>query len=77
MTKSVVSTSELKAHCSEVVARVARARIPVTITKRGRPVARIVPIDDRSTRLFGFAKGTITVLGDIIEPVDVEWESAR
>ena len=77
MPKSLVSTSELKAHCSQVVDRVARARTPVTITKRGRPVARLVPIDEERPTLFGIARGTIMIKGDVIEPIDVDWEAAK
>jgi prevent-host-death family protein len=77
MSKSVVSTSELKARCSEVVSRVERTRAPVTITKRGRPVAVIVPLATAPVNLFGVARGVITVRGDLVAPLDVEWEATR
>lgn len=78
MDKDEVSTSELKARCAEIIRRVERMRTPVTLTKRGRPVARIVPMEnDESPDLFGFAKGSISVLGDIVEPIDVSWEAAE
>lgn len=70
-----MSTSELKTRCAKVIDDVVRKRRPVIVTKRGRPVARIVPIEQPSSTVFGFAKGTIRVLGDIVEPVEVEWES--
>ncbi len=50
-------------------------RTSVTITKRGKPVARLVPADDEPPELFGFLKGSVIVKGDIIEPVDVTWEA--
>lgn len=75
MDKSTVSTSELKANCSKIIDGVARHRGEVVITKRGRPVAKLVPIEERRSSLFGFARGTVTVRGDIIEPVDVAWEA--
>lgn len=72
-----VSTSELKTHCAAVIAEVAHGRTRVTITKRGRPVARIVPIEDEVVSLFGIAKGIVTIRGDIVSPIDVEWETSR
>ena len=76
MSKKTVSTSELKAHCAQVIDDVARGRGPITVTKRGRPVARIVPVSAARPDLFGCLKGTVKILGDIVEPVDVTWEAA-
>ena len=50
-------------------------RTSVTIAKRGKPVARLVPADDKPPALFGFLKGSVIVKGDIIEPVDVTWKA--
>lgn len=41
-----VSVSELKTHCLRIVAEVAAKRREVVITKRGRRVARLVPLDE-------------------------------
>jgi prevent-host-death family protein len=75
MTRSKVSTSELKAHCSSIIESVARKRLPVVITKRGCPVARLVPVEGERESLFGFAKGCILIHGDIMAPVDATWEA--
>ncbi len=72
---NTISTSELKAHCSRVIAELVRAHTPIIVTKRGRPVAKLVPLDEETPSLFGCAKGSITVVGDIIEPIDVRWEA--
>ena len=74
-----VAISELKAHCLRLVDEVARRRRELVITKRGKPIARVVPLetavdDDRLTRLRGTLVG-----GDRIEDFDtgVEWEANR
>lgn len=72
-----ISASELKAHCSAIIDQVHRGRTPVVITLRGRPVARIVPVEEEQPSLFGFARGTITVHGNLIEPLDEPWEAAQ
>jgi prevent-host-death family protein len=73
-----VSTSQLKARCSELVEQVASRRDVLVITRRGRPVARLVPVEAEDRRsLFGFARGVITVSGDLIEPIGVAWEAAE
>lgn len=40
---------------------------PLIIAKRGKPLAKLVPIEDEPpTRLFGYMKGTGQILGDIV-----------
>ena len=46
------------------------------ITKRGKPVAKLVPLKERRPSLAGFMKGTFEIKGDIIEPIDAGWEDA-
>lgn len=77
MAKETVTASELKARSSQVLERVVRSRIPVVITRRGRPIAKIVPIDEAPASLFGIARGNVTILGDIVEPIDVTWEAGE
>jgi antitoxin (DNA-binding transcriptional repressor) of toxin-antitoxin stability system len=42
---------------------------PVIITKRGRPVAKVVPVTSKKQDLFGFMAGEFTIVGDIESPV--------
>jgi prevent-host-death family protein len=70
-----ISAAEFKAKCLKLMDRVARSREPIVITKRGRPVAKLVPADERepATPLFGYMTGTIDIRGDVIHTPDVEW----
>jgi prevent-host-death family protein len=72
-----VAISELKAHCLRLVDEVAQRRSELVVTKRGRPIARVVPLDDTPaddalTRLRGTVIG-----GDSVEDFDtgVVWEA--
>ena len=76
MTEITIPAAEFKAKCLKIMDDVERRRITVMITKRGRPVARIVPPDsNRPSTLFGALKGSVIIKGDIISPLDVEWEA--
>jgi prevent-host-death family protein len=68
-----IPAGEFKAKCLNLMDEVARRRTPLVITKRGKPVAKLVPIDDRPIDPFGCMAGTVKILGDIISPIDVEW----
>ena len=43
----------------------------IVMTKHGRPVPHV----ERPKTVFGIDKGRIEILGDIIEPIDVEWDA--
>jgi prevent-host-death family protein len=69
-----VAAADFKANCLRLMDDVARQRRPIVITKRGKPVAKLVPVEDESIDLFGRMAGTIKICGDIIGPIeDVEW----
>ena len=72
-----MGAAEFKAHCLEVLDTVERTHVSLTITKRGKPVARVVPFQPTTGKLFGAHKGLVTYMGDIISPIDVEWEAER
>jgi len=40
-----IMASRFKAECLAILDQVERMKISVTITKRGRPIARVVPLD--------------------------------
>lgn len=47
------------------------------VTQRGRPVARLVPLEEEKKPLrsvYGLTKGSMKVLGDIVSPLPNEWE---
>jgi prevent-host-death family protein len=68
-----VKAGEFKPKCLELMDAVAQTGATIVITKRGKPVARLVPVVDPSTSIFGFAKGAFEELGDIVAPVASEW----
>jgi len=71
----MIKASEFKARCLAVLDEVERTRQPVVITKRGKPVAKLVPPDRHNAR--GILKGRLEIIGDIISPIDVEWEALK
>jgi prevent-host-death family protein len=79
MKTKTMPAGHFKANCLAVMDEVHAKREPVVITKRGKPVAKLVPIDTETDEIFGFMKGKIKILGDIVGPVIPldEWESLK
>ena len=57
-----------KANCLAVMDEVQSKRVTVVITKRGKPVAKLVPINIDKDEIFGFLAGKGEVTGDIVSP---------
>jgi prevent-host-death family protein len=72
-----VTASEFKARCLQLMDEVNASGEEIVITKRGKPVSRLVPYRVRPASLIGLFAGQMKILGDIIEPIDVEWEANR
>jgi prevent-host-death family protein len=60
---------EFKARCLRVMEDVKKYRTPVVITKKGRPVAKLVPADVPASDVFGCMAGTARIVGDVEAPV--------
>ena len=69
-----ISAANFKANCLRLMDEVAQRRTPIVITKRGKPVAKLVPADDGPIDIFGRMAGTVKICGDIISPIeDLDW----
>ncbi len=71
-----LSVSEFKATCLAVLEDVAKQKKRVLITKRGKPIAEVVPYEAAKTQQP--LKETVRFIGDIVTPVaDGDWEASQ
>ena len=69
-----INAAQFKAKCLKLIDQVAATRESLIITKRGKPLAKLVPIQDEPpARLFGYMKGTVQILGDIVNVPHDAW----
>ena len=71
-----ITAAKFKATCLELMDEVARTGATVVVTKRGKPVARLAPIQTRKSA-FGSMKGRIRILGDIVGPILDPWDAEK
>lgn len=75
----IVGIAELKANCTRLLREMEQDGQPITVTKRGKPVAELTPVVQRSRAklLFGALKGSVTLAPDFDpseSPFDPDWE---
>jgi len=59
---------KFKAQCLAVMDDGQRTRQAVLITKRGKPVAKLVPVESSGDEIFGFFQGRGKITGDVVAP---------
>jgi prevent-host-death family protein len=80
-----IPAGEFKAKCLAIMDEVQSRGESIVITKRGKPVARLTPLENSvpskavSDSIFGFMRGTGTVAGDIVGPIipEGEWDHLK
>ena len=71
-----MTATEFKAKCLSLLDRVKRTGEVIQITKRGCVVAEVGrPNLSAEVSKAGIAKGEMSIIGDIIEPLGVHWEA--
>jgi len=63
-----MAAGAFKVHCLKIMDEVQSKRQAVLITKRGKPVAKLVPVEKEKDDIFGFYKGKIKINGDVVSP---------
>ena len=65
-----IGAGEFKARCLALLDEVAHTGRSLVITKRGRPVAEVVPCREAPS-----LRGSIVSEGDLISPVGEDWNA--
>ena len=72
-----IEASELKTKCLQLIDEVTESGERLVITKGGKPVSLLSPYTAPTTSLFGRHRGSLTISGDIVAPIDETWDAER
>lgn len=76
-----VAAGEFKQTCLKLLDEVEETRETIVVTKRGKPVAQVVPLPRKRSRAswLGSLRGTAIIAGDVVAPAadPAEWETLR
>ena len=70
-----MAAGSFKANCLAVMDEVQAKHETVVITKRGKPVAKLVPLNTKTDEIYNFLAGKGTITRDIVSPAisSEEW----
>jgi prevent-host-death family protein len=63
-----VAAGWFKTHCLALMDEVQAKRETIVITKRGKPIAKLVPVGKETDDIYGFFVGKGTIVGDVVSP---------
>jgi prevent-host-death family protein len=74
-----IPAGTFKTKCLAIMDEVQAKREPVVVTKHGRPVAKLVPVNPDADEIFGFFSGRGSITGDVVSPAlsAEEWGNLR
>ncbi len=73
----IIKASEFKAKCLALMDEVARTGERVVITKNGQPLVDLVPHKTKEGARSEYWKDSVEITGDIMSPIDVEWDAMK
>jgi prevent-host-death family protein len=78
---STIAISKFKATCLAVLESVRRTGRPVVVTRRGEPIAQVIPPvpPERATSWLGSMGDQAEIVGDLVSPSseEGEWEALQ
>jgi prevent-host-death family protein len=72
-----IAAGEFKAKCLKLMDDVKSSRMPLVVTKHGKPVVMILPFEEDKPFPFGYMKGKISTNGDIVGPAGEVWDADK
>jgi prevent-host-death family protein len=72
-----IPAGEFKAKCLHLLNNVSDRKVRYIITKRGKPVAQLIPLPAPKAGIFSDITPTFEITGDIIGPTGEAWDAER
>jgi antitoxin (DNA-binding transcriptional repressor) of toxin-antitoxin stability system len=63
-----MAAGSFKTNCLAIMDEVCAKRETIVITKHGKPVAKLVPVQGEPDEIFCFLAGKGTIAGDVVSP---------
>jgi len=69
-----IPAAQFKSQCLALMEQVAESGRPVMVTKHGKPVVQISPVESDENEIFGFLVGKGRIVGDIENSIPIsDW----
>jgi len=74
----IIAAGQFKAECLKLMDRVNENHEEIIISKRGKPVAKLVPFENVPVRsIFGFTRNLVKNEKNIVESTGEKWNAEK
>ena len=73
----VIPAGKFKAQCLSLLKEISQKRNSIIITKYGKPIAQVIPVNDSQETVHNTLKDSILFEKNLIDPIDVDWEANK
>ncbi|MBD3419602.1 MAG: type II toxin-antitoxin system prevent-host-death family antitoxin [Chitinivibrionales bacterium] len=74
----IIAAGTFKAQCLKLMDRVHETHEEIVISKRGKPVAKLVAVDEKPAKsIFGMLRNSVVEENDIISPTGEVWDAEK
>jgi antitoxin (DNA-binding transcriptional repressor) of toxin-antitoxin stability system len=75
--KRYIAAGKFKTECLKMMDEVKASGQEIVITKHRIPIVKLCPIANKENKLFGALKDSVHVKGDLLKPLNEEWNADR
>jgi prevent-host-death family protein len=68
-----ITSDDFKSKCVELMEQVHKTKTPLVVTTNGKPIVKILPLEESDELPFGYMQGRIKTHGDIVGPTGTKW----
>ena len=72
-----IPVSYFKSHCLQILNNLQKTNQTITITKRNKQLAQIIPIKKNVNSIFNILKTSAAIKGDIVQSLEEEWDADK
>jgi antitoxin (DNA-binding transcriptional repressor) of toxin-antitoxin stability system len=75
--KEYIAIGKFKTHCYKLLDQSQKENKQITITRKGKAIAQIVPLREniKKPSIFGMMKNIASINSDLLDPIDVKWNA--
>ena len=72
-----LGAGEFRVQCLKLIEMAHHQHETVIVTKRGKPVAKLIPYEENPPKLFGALEGSVIIKADITQPMEDAWDAEQ
>jgi prevent-host-death family protein len=73
--QTIIPIGDFKTHCNKIISEAQDLNQEVTITRKGKIIAKVIPVSEKSIKksIFGMLQAKAVINGNLLEDLNISW----